>query len=147
MFSTSKFSLLSGMYMWQNHPLIYGKAMSLYRRLKDEYDAALEKVDVLITPTMPYVANRHATADAGPLQQMSKSRGCAINTVCFNASGHPALSLPVGMLSAVEDEKVMLPVGMQITGKWFDEAMVYRVAAAWEETFDWKKAGAQKHSK
>jgi amidase len=48
------------------------------------------------------------------------------------------------MLSAIEDEKVVLPVGMQITGKWFDEAMVYRIAAAWEGTFDWKKVSARK---
>jgi len=144
MFSTSKFSLLSGMYIWQNHPLAYGKAMNLYRRLKDEYNAALEKADVLITPTMPYVAPQHAEPDAGPLEQMSKSRGCAINTVCFNASGHPAMSLPVGMLSAVEDENVMLPVGMQIIGKWFDEAMIYRVGAAWEGAFDWKDGGRRR---
>lgn len=118
--------------------------MNLYRRLKDEYNAALEKVDVLITPTMPYVANRHAAPDATPLEQMGKSRGCAINTVCFNASGHPAMSLPVGMLSAVEDESIMLPVGMQITGEWFDEAMVYRVGAAWEKAFDWKNDGRRR---
>ena len=42
------------------------------------------------------------------------------------------------MLSAVDDENVMLPVGMQITGKWFDERMIYRVGAAWERGFDWK---------
>lgn len=93
---------------------------------------------------MPYVAPRHAAPDAGPMEQMAKSRGCAINTVCFNASGHPAMSLPVGMLSAVEDEKVLLPVGMQITGKWFDEGMIYRVGAAWEKAFDWKNGGKRR---
>lgn len=144
MFSTSKFSLLSGMYIWENHPLLYGKAMNLYRRLRDSYDEALRQVDVLLTPTMPYVAPQHAAPDAGPLEQMSKSRGCAVNTVCFNASGHPAMSLPIGMLSAVEDDKVMLPVGMQITGRWFDEAMIYRVGHAWEKNFDWKEGGAQR---
>jgi amidase len=118
--------------------------MNLYRRLRDSYDEALRQVDVLLTPTMPYVAPRHAALDAGPLEQMSKSRGCAVNTVCFNASGHPAMSLPIGMLSAVEDDKVMLPVGMQITGRWFDEAMIYRVGYAWEKNFDWKQGGAQR---
>ena len=116
--------------------------MNLYRQLKHEYNKALSQCDVLITPTLPYVPARHAGPGAGPLEQMGKSRGCALNTVCFNASGHPAMSLPVGMLSAVEDDKIMLPVGMQITGKWFDEKMIYQVGAAWERAFDWKVQGA-----
>ncbi|KAH6675871.1 amidase signature domain-containing protein [Halenospora varia] len=144
LYSTGKLSLLSGMYIWENHPLLYGKAMNLYRRLQDEYNAALQMVDVLITPTMPYIAPQHAEMKSSPLEQIDKSRGCAVNTVCFNASGHPAMSMPVGMLSAVEDDKVMLPVGMQITGKWFDEAMVYRVGSAWEGAFDWKNEGKSK---
>lgn len=138
MFSTSKFSLMSGLYVWSHHPTLYGKAMNLYRRLKDEYDAALKQVDVLITPTTPYVANRHAAPDAGPAEQMGKSRGVAVNTVCFNASGHPAMSLPIGFLAAEDDESIELPVGMQIVGGMFQEEMIYRVGAAWERAYDWK---------
>ena len=139
MFSTSKFSLISGLYVWKNHPTLYGKAMNLYRRLRDEYDAVLKDVDVLITPTNPYVANKHAAPNAGPLEQMNKSRGVAVNTVCFNASGHPAMSLPVGFLPAEDDETIKLPVGMQIVGGMFQEEMIYRVGAAWEGAFDWKE--------
>jgi amidase len=130
--------MLAGLYLWNKHPTHYGKAMNLYRRLIDEYDAALSQVDVLITPTTPYVADRHAAPDAGPREQMAKSAGVAVNTVCFNASGHPALSLPIGKLGALEDDNVKLPVGMQIVGKRFDEETIYRVAAAWESNFDWK---------
>ncbi|TPX11775.1 uncharacterized protein E0L32_007512 [Thyridium curvatum] len=138
MFATSKFSMMSGLYVWRNHPTLYGKAMNLYRRLRDEYDAVLREVDVLITPTTPYVANRHAAPDAGPLEQMNKSKGVAVNTVCFNASGHPAMSLPCGMLSAEDDDTILLPVGMQIVGELFQEEMIYRVGAAWEDAFDWR---------
>ncbi|KAH8884204.1 Glutamyl-tRNA amidotransferase subunit A [Thozetella sp. PMI_491] len=138
MFATSKFSFISGLYLWKNHPTLYGKAMNLYRRLADEYNKALEMVDVLITPTTPYVANKHAAPDAGPVEQMNKSRGVAVNTVCFNASGHPAMSLPVGFLAAKDDESVLLPVGMQIIGGHFQEATIYRVGAAWEAAFNWK---------
>ncbi|CAK7227157.1 hypothetical protein SBRCBS47491_006474 [Sporothrix bragantina] len=139
MFATSKFSMMSGMYLWKNHPTLYGKAMNLYRRLADEYTTALKDVSVLITPTTPTVANRHAAPDAGPLEQMNKSRGVACNTVCFNASGHPAMSLPVGFLPAADNDLIKLPVGMQIVGGMFDEATVYQVGAAWEAAFDWKK--------
>ncbi len=130
--------MLSGLYLWKHHPTLYGKAMNLYRRLADEYNAALCDVDVLIMPTTPTVANRHAAPDAGPLEQMNKSRGVAVNTVCFNASGHPAMNIPVGFLAADDDASVMLPVGMQIVGRMFDEVMLYRVGAAWESAFDWK---------
>lgn len=138
MFSTSKFTMISGLYLWEYHPLIYGKAMNLYRRLRDEYNAALEQVDVLITPTNPYVANKHASPDAGPAEHMAKSRGVAVNTVCFNASGHPAMSLPVGFQSAEDDDSIKLPVGMQIVGGMFQEEMIYRVGSAWEAEFEWR---------
>ncbi|KAH6974447.1 amidase signature domain-containing protein [Ilyonectria sp. MPI-CAGE-AT-0026] len=138
MFSTSKFTMISGLYLWENHPLIYGKAVNLYRRLRDEYNSALEQVDVLITPKNPYVANTHASPEAGPSEHMAKSRGVAVNTVCFNASGHPAMSLPVGFLPAEDDININLPVSMQIVGGMFQEEMIYRVGAAWEAAFDWK---------
>jgi amidase len=109
MFCTSKFSLLSGLHVWSKHPTLYGKAMNLYRRLRDEYCAALRQVDVLITPTTP-----------------------------FNASGHPAMSLPIGFLLAEDDSGIKLPVGMQIVGGMFLEEMIYRVGAAWEKAFDWE---------
>lgn len=140
MFSTSKFSLIGGLYCWSNKPSLYGKAMNLYRQLHDSYSEALSSVDVLITPTTPYVANRHPQRNAGPEEQMKMSRGVAVNTVCFNASGHPAMSIPVGFLSPEGEESsdVRLPVGMQIVGRMFDEEMIYRVGAAWEASFSWK---------
>lgn len=117
--------------------------MNLYRRLQDEYSAGLDTVDVFITPTTPYVANTHPHPDAGPKEQLDKSRGVAINTVAFNASGHPAMNLPIGRLPASDEDgaarDIRLPVGMQIVGGMFQEEMIYRVAAAWEGAFDWQK--------
>lgn len=122
--------------------------MNLYRRLQDEYSDALSNVDVLVMPTTPYVANTHPHADAGPAEQMEKSRGVSVNTVAFNASGHPAMSLPIGRLPALSGnseskdiekiDEILLPVGMQIVGGMFQEEMMYRVASAWEQNFNWK---------
>jgi amidase len=143
MFALSKYTLVAGMYIWDQHPTIYGKAMNNYRRLQDAYDEALSMVDVFITPTTPYIANRRPPEDAGPMEQLAMATGVEVNTACFNASGHPAMSLPIGMLPSKETKEdesdIMLPVGMQIVGKWFDEEMVYRVGAAWEAAHDWKK--------
>jgi amidase len=138
MATPSKFQLLAGLHCWNQVPSIFGKAMNLYRRLRDEYDAALQTVDVLTTPTTPYVAKRHPPSNCGPAEAMNVAQGVAINTVCFNASGHPAMSLPVGKLSPEDDlsSGLKLPVGMQIVGRHFEEALIYQVGAGWEG--DWK---------
>ena len=49
----------------------------------------------------------------------------------FNVTGSPALSVPVGF------SKAGLPLGMQIVGKPFSEAMIYRVAHAYEQATKW----------
>ncbi len=49
----------------------------------------------------------------------------------FNVTGSPALSVPVGF------NKAGLPLGMQIVGKPFSEALVYRVAHAYEQATQW----------
>ena len=71
--------------------------------------------------------------------------GQTLHTAPFNDTGHPALSLPCGMLPPVDediltesDRNIRLPVAIQIVGKYFDETTVYRAAGAWEKAYDWK---------
>jgi amidase len=52
-----------------------------------------------------------------------------VNTTAFDISDHPAISVPCAMIDG-------LPVGMMIIGRWFDDAMVYRAAAAYEALTD-----------
>lgn len=62
------------------------------------------------------------------------------NTWPFNLSGHPALSVPCGMLPPPEGpENLRLPVGMQLVSKFYNELTLYKAALAWEEANDWKK--------
>jgi len=51
--------------------------MNLSRKLKDEYDALLAKVDVLVMPTVTQPARRHPSPEAGPLAwtQVSRASG------------------------------------------------------------------------
>ncbi|KAJ7764832.1 amidase [Mycena metata] len=58
---------MSAEYGWSRYPTAYGRAMNLSRRLRDEYDAVLSKYDVVMMPTVPTAARRHAAYDAGPL--------------------------------------------------------------------------------
>lgn len=142
-YSSTKNIYLNGLYATQEFPLMLAKANNLSRKLRDSYDAALEEVDILLTPTLPYVATSHAAADATPLQQIAKQVGLTSNTAPFNQSGHPVLALPIGKLEVLEgpgvDDKVKLPVSMQIIGKWWDEMTVFETAYAWERANDWRQ--------
>jgi len=141
-YSATKNIYFNGLYAVQNFPTLLAKATNLSRKLRDAYDAALEDFDVLITPTLPYVATSHAAPDASPIEQISKQIGLTSNTAPFNQTGHPVLAMPIGMLEVLEgpgmEAKVKLPVSMQVIGKWWDEVTVYQVAGAWECANDWK---------
>ena len=141
-YSATKNIYLNGLYAVQTFPTLLAKATNLSRKLRDAYNAALEKYDILLTPTLPYVATSHAEADASPIAQISKQIGLTSNTAPFNQTGHPVLAMPMGMLEVLEgpgvEAKVRLPVSMQVIGKWWDEVTVYQVAGAWENANDWR---------
>jgi amidase len=142
-YSSTKNIYLNGLYASQEFPLLLAKANNLSRQLRDAYDDALKEFDVLLTPTLPYVATSHAALDATPIQQIAKQIGLTSNTAPFNQSGHPVLALPIGKLEVLEgsdvSDRVKLPVSMQIIGKWWDEMAVYEAAHAWEMANDWRK--------
>ncbi len=113
---------------------VQAKAHRHVLELRAAYDAALAEYDVLITPTTPSVAPRHPELGPGGsvMEKIKLAVGATNNTCPFNASGHPALSVPCGWAPAREG-KGWLPVGMQIIGKKWDEVGVLRAARAFEE--------------
>ncbi|KAH8886168.1 amidase signature enzyme [Thozetella sp. PMI_491] len=135
----SKEGLLSGEYAWQRYPTVYPKAVNLGRKLQDLYDEVLNTVDVLVMPTNIMVANPFPPENASPVQQIDAGVGKTENTCPFNASGHPALAVPIGFAPAPEDASIKLPVSMQIVGKYHDELKILRVAYAWEQEINWKE--------
>jgi amidase len=136
---TSKEGLLSGEYAWQRYPTVYAKAVNLSRKLKDEYDAVLSKFDLLIMPTTITPSSPLPLVDAPPLVHTDASKGKLENTSAFNASGHPALAMPIGFVPAQEDFSIRLPASMQIVGRYWDEATILRAAYAWEQSVNWKE--------
>ncbi|KAH8686207.1 putative amidase [Ilyonectria robusta] len=136
--TVSKEGLLSGEFGWQNHPLAYAKAINLSRKLQHEYDTVLDEVDLLVMPTTVTPSNPLPPVGATPRQDMDASAGKLENTSPFNASGHPALAVPIGFVPAKDDPKIMLPASIQIVGKYWDEARILRAAYAWENSIDWR---------
>ncbi|THU99962.1 Glutamyl-tRNA amidotransferase subunit A [Dendrothele bispora CBS 962.96] len=131
--------ILNGMYLWDKHPELYGKATNQIHLLRAKYTEALSDVDILVMPTTPYLPNKHAAKEADVLEKISKSLGQTLNTCPFNVTGHPALSMPVGMLESLEEPSLKFPVGLQVVGKHLDELTVYKAALAWEDKFNWKE--------
>ncbi|KXG48584.1 Amidase [Penicillium griseofulvum] len=135
----SKEALLSGEFAWQRYGTLYPKAVNIMRKLKDLYDNVLSSVDVIIMPTTLLPANRLPVAEAMPMVQMEAAKGMTENTCQFNATGHPALAIPIGFVPAHEDNNVKLPASMQIVGRWHDELTILRLANAWEQNIKWKE--------
>lgn len=104
----------------------YINALRARRELTDAVNAALSRYDVLLTASALCTAPRFdATVDA-------MSSASPMQTIPFNVTGHPAMSVPVGLASDG------LPIGVQIVGRPFDEAMVFRVARAAEALSGWE---------
>jgi Asp-tRNA(Asn)/Glu-tRNA(Gln) amidotransferase A subunit family amidase len=83
-----------------------------------------ESVDVLATPATQIAAPRIGEPEAGArLPRFTR---------LFNLAGTPAISVPCGFVSGGR-----LPIGMQLAGRWWDEATVLRVAHAYEEATEW----------
>ncbi len=107
----------------------YLKALKVRRLIKQDYDKAFEKVDVIVTPTAPNPAFKFGEKTDNPLTMYLED----IFTISINIAGVPALSLPCGL------SKTDLPIGLQIIGKPFDEATLLKAAYAYEQSTDWHK--------
>jgi aspartyl-tRNA(Asn)/glutamyl-tRNA(Gln) amidotransferase subunit A len=110
----------------------YLKGQRVRRLLRDEVDQALGGVDVLIAPTVPIAATEVGVREVDVNGRREAVRPSLIRyTRPFNASGHPAASVPCGFTADG------LPIGMQVIGRSFDEATVLRVADAYQRVTDW----------
>ncbi len=103
----------------------YLRAQKVRTLIKQDFEKAFEKVDVILTPTTPSPAFKLGEKTADPLQMYLED----IFTVIANIAGVPAISVPA---DPVETEGKKLPLGFQLMGKWFDEENLLRAAHAYE---------------
>jgi aspartyl-tRNA(Asn)/glutamyl-tRNA(Gln) amidotransferase subunit A len=107
----------------------YLKAQRVRTLILRDYDRAFERVDVVAMPTSPTPAFKIGERVADPLQMYLAD----VFTVSANLAGLPAISVPCGFTAD------RLPVGLQLTGRRFDEATLFRVADAYERDTAWWK--------
>ncbi|MBN9758186.1 Amidase [Pseudonocardia sp. Ae406_Ps2] len=124
---TVKLVGLSGGYTFgHGGGVYYGMARNLAFELRAAYDQALSGYDVLVMPTLPYTAPELIGLDAGLDTYLPTALGMVGNCAPFDVSGHPAVSVPAGLVDG-------LPVGLMIVGRRFDDATVLRVAHTFEQ--------------
>jgi amidase len=128
-----KITMLLGQYFTKHYRgHFYAKAQNLSRKLRAVYDAALDTYDLLLMPTLPMKATPLPPPDASRELYLQRAFEMVTNTAPFDATGHPAMSLPCGMSHG-------LPVGLMLIAKYYGEATIYQAAAAFEGAGDWKK--------
>lgn len=101
----------------------YRKAQQVRRLLTDDFLQAFREVDAILTPTAPTPAFRIGEKSDDPVAMYLAD----IYTVTASLAGICGISVPCG------NSREGLPIGMQILGRHFDEATVFRVGRAVEE--------------
>ena len=110
----------------------YGSAQKVRTLISRDFDAAFERVDVLVSPSTPTTAFRLGERTADPLA-MYMSDLC---TIPSNMAGNASGSFPCGL--APEDG---LPVGFQVMAPPLADDRVYRVGAALERALAEREGG------
>jgi len=106
----------------------YVEAKRLRALICEEWRTSVfDRFDLLAVPSTP--------AAAPPLDDdgLQTTLNLTRFTGAFNLAGLPAISVPCGFTSAG------LPVGLQLVGRWWEEATVLRVAHAYQQATDWHK--------
>jgi aspartyl-tRNA(Asn)/glutamyl-tRNA(Gln) amidotransferase subunit A len=105
----------------------YNQALKARRLIRNDFDAAFQKVDVLLGPTSPTPAFRLGERTSDPLAMYLSD----IYTITANLAGIPGISIPCGLT------KSGLPIGMQLLAPAFAEETLLRTARVFERATDW----------
>jgi aspartyl-tRNA(Asn)/glutamyl-tRNA(Gln) amidotransferase subunit A len=105
----------------------YLKAQKVRTLIKQDFDQAFEKVDVLVCPTAPTTAFKAGEKTADPLSMYLSD----LMTIPVNLAGLPSMSIPCGF------DKQNLPIGLQLIGNVLREDLLFRVGYAYEQSTEW----------
>lgn len=107
----------------------YKKAQQVRTIIRNDFENAFEKYDIILTPTAPTTAFTIGEKTTDPLQMYLED----ICTVSINIASVPAMSLPCGF------DSNGMPVGMQLIGRAFGEETIFKAAYTFEQNTDFHK--------
>ena len=96
----------------------YRKAQKVRQLIKNDFDEAFKKVDVILTPTTPTTAFKIGEKSDDPLQMYLSD----IYTTSTNLAGIPGISIPIGK------DSNNLPIGLQLLANQFEEEKLFQLA-------------------
>ncbi len=105
----------------------YLKAQKVRTLIKQDFENAFNRVDVLVCPTAPTTAFKAGEKSDDPVSMYLSD----LMTIPVSLAGLPALSLPCGF------DAQGLPIGMQIVGNVLREDLILEVAYAYEQATTW----------
>jgi len=104
----------------------YKKAQQVRRLIKNDFDNAFTKVDVIMTPTTRGTAFEMGSKGSDPIQMYLED----LFTISANLAGLPAMSLPNGNINN-------RPLGLQIIGNFLDESSILNFAHMYQNVTNW----------
>ncbi|MCA9055630.1 MAG: Asp-tRNA(Asn)/Glu-tRNA(Gln) amidotransferase subunit GatA, partial [Planctomycetaceae bacterium] len=116
------YALSSGYY-----DAFYNKALQVRRLIRQDFDAAFQQADVILSPTAPSPAFRIGELADDPLAMYLND----IYTLSANLAGLPGMSIPCGF------SPDNLPIGLQLLAPPFEEERLFRAARMYERETDW----------
>ncbi len=105
----------------------YLKAQKVRTLIKQDFESAFEKVDVLVCPTSPGTAFKAGEKTGDPLSMYLSD----LMTIPVNLAGLPAASVPCGF------DNQGLPIGIQLISNVLREDLLFQVAYAYEQSTNW----------
>jgi aspartyl-tRNA(Asn)/glutamyl-tRNA(Gln) amidotransferase subunit A len=110
----------------------YAKALWNVHRIRAEMERVFSEYDILLTPTTPVGPVRISEILSNYSWPGDRLTGVVRFTSLANITGGPSASVPCGFTPDG------LPVGLQLTGRWGEDAKLLRVSAALEQTLPWR---------
>ncbi len=104
----------------------YLQAQKIRRLIKNDFVAAFQEVDVILSPTTPNLAWKLGEKNNDPVAQYLED----IYTITANLAGIPGLSMPAGFVDG-------LPVGVQLLAPYFQEGRLLNVAHQYQQVTAW----------
>jgi len=105
----------------------YLKAQKLRRLIAQDFERAFQTCDVIMGPTTPTTAFKIGEKSDDPVAMYLSD----IYTISVNLAGLPGMSIPAGF------DSQGLPVGLQLIGKYFNEARLLNIAHRYQQVTDW----------
>ena len=103
----------------------YVKALRVKALIKQAFDSAFEKYDIILSPVAPTTALKIGESLSDPIKMYLGD----VYTVSINLTGIPAVSLPCGY------DKDGLPIGLQLMAQTFNEKTAIKAAYTFEQSF------------